>query len=417
MRRRREQVWFREDRVMKRIVVAAALAACIVPSAAQAEGYFEGKTITYIIATDPGGGYDTYGRLIGKYLEKHLKAGNVVFKNLPGAGHIVGANTLAASEPDGLTIGTFNTGLIYAQVLKREGVEFDLSEMSWIGKAAADPRVLILGTDSGLKTYEDLENADGPVKFAASGVGSASYTDTNLIASALDLNIEIIPGYNGNEGEMAMLRNEVAGQVGSLSSLKPFVDAGNGTIALGIGGDVQPQAIDLATSDKGKSIANLVQALSELARLTAAPAGVPDEVLQELRDAYWASVTDPDLLADAEKLDIPIEPANGPDVEALVKAALDQSPETVEIIAAAVDVKIPTITVTTELMAVNDEGREIEFKSGDATVKAAPSGSRTKIMIDGAEAKRDTLAAGMMCEIEYDPANKDNEPKTMDCKS
>jgi tripartite-type tricarboxylate transporter receptor subunit TctC len=402
---------------MKRMFAAAAIAVCIAPWAVQAEGYFEGKTITYIIATDPGGGYDTYGRLIGNYLEKHLKAGNVVFKNLPGAGHIVGANTLAASAPDGLTIGTFNTGLIYAQILKREGVEFDLTTMGWIGKAAADPRVMILGAESGYKSYEDLKKATDPVMFAASGVGSASYTDTNLIASALDLDIEIIPGYNGNEGEMAMLRNEVVGQVGSLSSLKPFVDAGNGTIVLGIGGDVQPQAIDLASSDKGKSIANLVQALSELGRLTAAPPGVPDDVLQELRDAYWASVTDPDLLAEAAKLDIPIEPANGADVETLVKAALDQSPETVEIIAAAVDVKIPTITVTTELMAVNDDGREIEFKSGDETVKAGPSGSRTKIMIDGAEAKRGKLAVGMTCEIEYDPANEDNEPKMMDCKS
>ena len=402
---------------MKRTLFAAAVVACVAPSAVQAEGYFEGKTITYIIATDPGGGYDTYGRLIGKYLEKHLKAGNVIFKNLPGAGHIVGANTLAASAPDGLTIGTFNTGLIYAQVLQRDGVKFDLSKMSWIGKAAADPRVMILGSESGYKSYEDLKAAKEPVKFAASGVGSASYTDTNLIASALDLNIEIIPGYNGNEGEMAMMRNEVIGQVGSLSSLKPFVDAGNGTIVLGIGGGVEPQAVELAESDKGRSIAALVQALSELGRLTAAPPGVPDEALAELRDAYWASVNDPELLAEAEKLGIPIEAAKGADVDALVKAALDQSPDTVAIIAAAVDVKAPTVTVSTELTAVNDGGREIEFKSGDETVKAGPSGSRTKIMIDGAEVKRDKLAVGMTCEIEYDPANDDNEPKMMDCRS
>jgi tripartite-type tricarboxylate transporter receptor subunit TctC len=402
---------------MKRIIVAAAVAACVLPGMAQAAGYFEGKTITYIIATEPGGGYDTYGRLIGQFLQKHLKAENVVFKNLPGAGHIIGANTLAASEPDGLTIGTFNTGLIYAQILQREGVEFDLAKLSWIGKAAADPRVMILGAESGFKTFEDLKNASDPVKFAAAGVGSASYTDTSLIASALDLKIEIVPGYNGNEGEMAMLRNEVVGQVGSLSSLKPFVDAGSGVIALGIGGDVQPQAIDLATSDKGKSIANLIQALSVLGRLTAAPAGVPAEVLQELRDAYSAAVADPELLAEAQKLDIPIEPANGEDVAKLIVASLDQSPETVKIIAAAVEAEIPTIKVTTELLAVNDGGREIEFKSGEEVVKAAPSGSRTAITVDGAEAKRDALVAGMMCDIEYDPANEDNEPKTLDCKN
>ena len=402
---------------MKRIFIAAAVAACVLPGVAQAAGYFEGKTITYIIATEPGGGYDTYGRLIGRFLQKHLKAENVVFKNLPGAGHIIGANTLAASEPDGLTIGTFNTGLIYAQILQREGVDFDLAKMGWIGKAAADPRVMILGTESGYKTFEDLKNASDPVKFAAAGVGSASYTDTSLIASALDLKIAIVPGYNGNEGEMAMMRNEVVGQVGSLSSLKPFVDAGNGTIALGIGGDVQPQAIDLAASEKGKSIANLIQALSVLGRLTAAPVGVPDDVLKELRDAFWASVTDPELLAEAQKLDVPIEPANGEDVAKLVTAALQQSPDTVKIIAAAVEAEIPTIKVTTELLAVNDGGREVEFKSGEEDVKAGPSGSRTAITVNGAEAKRDALVAGMTCEIEYDPAAEANEPKTMDCKS
>ncbi len=402
---------------MKRMLFAAAVVACVAPSAVHAEGYFEGKTITYIIATDPGGGYDTYGRLIGKYLEKHLKAGNVIFKNLPGAGHIVGANTLAASAPDGLTIGTFNTGLIYAQVLQRDGVEFDLAKMSWIGKAAADPRVMILGAESGYKTFEDLKAAKDPVRFAASGVGSASYTDTNLIASALGLNIEIIPGYNGNEGEMAMMRNEVIGQVGSLSSLKPFVDAGNGTIVLGIGGGVEPQAVELAESDRGRSIAALVQALSELGRLTAAPPGVPDDVLAELRDAYWASVNDPELLAEAEKLGIPIEAANGADVDALVKAALDQSPDTVAIIAAAVDVKAPTVIVTAPILSLEDENRWIEFKSGDDTVKAKISGSRTAITIDGAEEKRKKLTVGMTCEIEYDPQHEENEPKMMDCKS
>jgi tripartite-type tricarboxylate transporter receptor subunit TctC len=402
---------------MRKLLIAAAAAAALFAPPAEAAGNFEGKTLTYIIATDPGGGYDTYARLIGKYLEKHLKADNVIFKNLPGAGHIVGANTLAASDPDGLTIATFNTGLIYAQILQREGVQFDLTKLSWIGKAASDARVMILGSDSGLASIDDLKAVSSPAKFAASGVGSASYTDTNLIAAALDLDIEIVPGFNGNEGEMAMMRGEVVGQVGSLSSLQPFVDAGNGKVVLGIGGDVEPQAVDLASGDEGRSIASLVLALSELGRLTAAPEGVPDDVLQELRDAYTAALADPDLLAEAEQLGIPIEPADGAEVAELVAAALNQSPDTVKIIAAAVEVEIPSIKVTTELLAVNDEGREVEFKSGDETVKAGPSGSRTAITIDGADAKRDALKVGMTCDIEYDPANADNEPKSMDCTS
>ncbi len=396
--------------------VAALLAAALCAPPLAAAGFFEGKKLTYIIATNPGGGYDTYGRLIGRYLEKHLEVRNVIFKNIPGAGHIVGANTLAASKPDGLTIGTFNTGLIYAQILRREGVRFDLAAMSWIGKAAADPRVLILSTESRYRTFDDLAAATTPVKFAASGVGSASYTDTNLIAAALGLNIEIIPGFNGNEGEMAMMRNEVVGQVGSASSLAPFVAAGNGVVALAIGGNHRPQAIDVARTDKGKSIVNLVAALSLLGRLTAAPPGVPAERLAQLRTAYMAAVTDPELLAEAIQLGIPIEPADGEEVASLIRAALNQSPETQQIIAAAVDVKIPTVTVTSALLGLADKNRWVEFKAGDDVVKAKISGSRTRITIDGKDAKRKKLEVGMNCAIEYDPQHEDNEPKSMACR-
>jgi tripartite-type tricarboxylate transporter receptor subunit TctC len=399
----------------------AALAgiALLAPGAAQAQGFYDGKTITYIVATEPGGGYDTYARLIGKYLENHLGA-KVLIKNVPGAGHIVGTNTLAAAEPDGLTIGTFNTGLIYAQILQREGIQFDLREMAWIGKAASDPRALVLSTESDLKSFEDLAAAAEPVKFATAGVGSASYTETQLIASAFDLDIEVVPGFNGNEGEMAMMRGEIAGQVGSLSSLKPFVDNGDGIFALAVGageGEGIPDAAGLAETDKGRSIVDLVQAMSILGRLTAAPPGTPDERLAELRAAYDAALADPELLAEAEKLDVPIDPAGGEEVAELVDAALNQTPETVEIIAAAVDVEIPTVTVKTQLLAVSPDGKQIEFKSGDADVKASVSGSRTSITIDGAEAEREQLKAGMTCEISYDPQHEENEPQSLVCGS
>jgi tripartite-type tricarboxylate transporter receptor subunit TctC len=392
--------------------------ALLTPGAAQAQDFYDGKTITYIVATSPGGGYDTYARLIGKYLEKHLNA-KVLIKNVPGAGHIVGANTLWAAEPDGLTIGTFNTGLIYAQVLGREGIQFDLREMAWIGKAASDPRALVLSTESEFKSFEDLSAAATPVKFATAGVGSASYTETQLIASAFDLDIEVVPGFNGNEGEMAMMRGEIAGQVGSLSSLKPFVDNGDGVFALAVGseGEGIPEAASLAETDKGKSIVGLVQAMSILGRLTAAPPGTPDERLAELRAAYAGALADPELLAEAEKLGIPIDPAGGEEVAELIDAALNQSPGTVEIIAAAVDVEIPMITLKTPLVAVSPDGKEIEFKSGDTDVKAAVSGSRTTITIDGAEAERDQLKAGMTCEISYDPQHEENEPQSLVCGS
>ena len=401
---------------MRLIAIAAAFAA-LLPLPAAAAGYFQGKSVTYIIATNPGGNYDAYGRLVGRHLEKKLGAERVAIKNVPGAGHIVGTNALNAAKPDGLTIGTFNTGLIYAQILNQDGVQFDLSKFGWIGKAAADARAIVLGDNSGLTSFDDLAAVKEPVLFAASGIGSASYNETKMLTDALDLKIEMIPGYQGNEGEMAMLRGEVVGQLGTYGSLKPFVDAGNGFFALAIGGEFKPQAIDYAKTDKARAIVNLIDANSNLGRLTAAPPGVPAEVLEELRDAYMAVMTDPEFLAEAEKLGLPIEPARGDVVEDLIVAALQQSPETVKIIAAALNTEVPTIKVTSKILSLEDSNKVIGFNSGDAVVQAKISGSRTAVSIDGSSAEREALAVGMTCDIEYDPNKEGNEPSVIACKN
>src|SRR5487761_1058948 len=124
------------------LTIVLGLSVLAVPVRAADTNMFRGKTITYIVATGPGGTYDTYGRLLAHFLQKYLPGSHILVKNIPGAGHIVGANTLYAARPDGLTIGTFNTGLIYDQLLKRPGVLFDLTKFSWIGKAANDTRAL-----------------------------------------------------------------------------------------------------------------------------------------------------------------------------------------------------------------------------------------------------------------------------------
>src|SRR4029077_12338523 len=111
-------------RLLGSAVGAVFLCAPLTANAAADMAQFKGKTITYIVATSPGGGYDTYGRLISRYLQKYLPGSRVVVRNVPGAGHIVGANTIYAAKPDGLTIGMFNTGLIYDQLIKRQGVLF-----------------------------------------------------------------------------------------------------------------------------------------------------------------------------------------------------------------------------------------------------------------------------------------------------
>jgi len=316
------------------LLMLVSITACDSTSIDDADDYFAGRNVTYLVATGAGGGYDAYARLISRYMAKYLGAGNIIISNVPGAGHIVGANTLWKARPDGLTMGTFNAGLIYNQIVGRQTMQFKMEEFAWIGKAAGEPRSLIVSASCQIKTMEDLIASMETVKFSSAGVGSASFTDTKLLAEAFDLNIQVIPGFDGTEGEMAMMRGEVCAQFGTTSSLKPFVDSGYGSFIMTIGGEIEgvPNGMSFATTERAREIVELMETLAQLGRITAAPPNTPFDRLQVLQDAYRQALEDPELLAEAEKLGFPIEFTHGDEVKRMIIDALDQKPEIAEVI-------------------------------------------------------------------------------------
>ena len=307
---------------------------------AAAAAFFRGKTITYIVATSPGGGYDTYGRLVVRYMSKYLPGTKIIVRNLPGAGHVIGADTIYAAKPDGLTIGTFNTGLIYMQLLRAPGVRFDLTRMSWIGKAASDPRVLVMSAKSGITNVRQLLDPSRPptILFAA-GMGSAGYLDTRLAAFAIHLNVRLIPGYGGSEGTMSMLRGETEGTIGSQSSYAQFVSQGEGSYLLQFGGPPGgpiPHAMPFARTPDARKLLALIAAESEVSRLTAGPPGIPADRLALLRRVYLEALADPGLRAQALKMDAPVDPSGGRHVQEVIDQALQLAPSTLRLLRQAV---------------------------------------------------------------------------------
>ncbi|MBX9757817.1 MAG: hypothetical protein K2Y29_03500 [Beijerinckiaceae bacterium] len=312
-------------------LAAGALAA---PAFAQdGAAFYKGKTVTYIVATSPGGGYDTYGRLVAEYMQRYLPGSTFVVRNMPGAGHLIGTNAIYASKPDGLTLGSFNTGLIYNQLIGQEGVKFDLSKMSWIGKAATDARVVVVATQSPIKTWAELV-ASQPVNFATAGLGSASYVETVMLTNVLKLPVRIQTGYNGTDDQLAMRRGEIVGSIASRSSYDQFVKNGFGRYIAQIGGQEKdvPQLSTLVTDAKAKELIALIESTGEIARLTAGPPGIPAAQLETLRGAYRQAMDDKELQARAEKLERPVEPLIGDDIAKMINAALKQSPETIELL-------------------------------------------------------------------------------------
>jgi tripartite-type tricarboxylate transporter receptor subunit TctC len=378
--------------------------------------------MTYIVATEAGGGYDTYGRLVAKYLGRHLGLSKIIVKNIPGDGHIAGANALYAARPDGLTIGTFNTGLVYAQLLGLEQVKFDLGKMSWIGKASDEPRLLVVSTKTGYRSIDDIRNAGRPLVVASAGFGSSSYNDMRLLAKVFHLDVRFIFGLATRDAQLAMKRGEVDAQFGSASSHRPFLVQKYGRALLRVGSgpgvaDSIPDAAALASTDESKAAIALVRSQATLLRMTAGPPGIPGDRLLALREAYTAALRDPALLAEARKLDIPIVPMDGSSLAVRVREALAQPPAIVAMIAeAAVGTTTPIVKSTATLVAVAEGERAIRFLVNEAEVTAKLDPTQVSIKVDGKTTPLSGLVPGMICEMSYD-ADADHALRELACRS
>lgn len=318
-------------------LIAACLALQALGPAVADEGpaFYKGRSVTYIISAGAGGGYDMYGRLVAEFMQRNLPGSTFVVRNMAGAGHLIGANALYASKPDGLTIGSFSTGLIYNQISQNSAVRFDLARMSWIGKAASEPRVVLIAAHAPVNTFPELMARKEPLKFAASGLGSASYLEMLMLMNAINMPLRILTGYSGNADQLAMRRGEIDGTIGSRSSVQQFVNNGYGRLVAQIGGAEKdtPQLETFVADPRALALISLIRSQGDIARLTAGPPDIPRDRKDALIDAYRKAMNDPDLQGRAEKFGFPVDPAYGDDVLRIVKAALDQPEETRRLLA------------------------------------------------------------------------------------
>jgi hypothetical protein len=142
-----------------------------------------------------------------------------------------------------------------------------------------------------------------------------------------------------------------------------------------------------------------MQSQGDIARLTAGPPGIPADRLAALREAYSKAMQDKELRAKIKKVGRPLDPAVGDEVLALVKQALDQKPEVIAVLKAALEKKDTTPPVKGTIVEWNGRSK-IKLKLADGSERAAGvSGSRTKVMIGGKPAVREKLAVGLKCEV------------------
>lgn len=308
---------------------------------AQDKTFYNKKTIEIIVCTKVGGGYDTDARLVSPYLQEQLPGSTVIVRNVPGGGHIVGANRVWNAPPNGLTIGVANIpGLIASQIRGEKGIQFDLRKFTWLGRLYSRHRFLIARSKAGFDTIEALMKGDKEFKIGCSGVGDGPYNTGLLTAEALGLKkVRMIPNYGGSEEMMGIMRKEIEGVIGGLESWNELIDQGEAIPLLAFdakryaGVPKIPTLTELAKTPGGKAIAAYVAGESELSRAIFAPPNLPKDIAQTLQQALFKALQDEKFKQIVVKMKREsFDPLPGDEVSMRVAAALDLPQDVAELI-------------------------------------------------------------------------------------
>jgi tripartite-type tricarboxylate transporter receptor subunit TctC len=309
-------------------------------TAASVEEFYKGKTIHFIVGASAGGGYDTYTRLIARYFAKYVP-GNpaVVVQNMPGAAMLIAANYIYNSAArDGTVIGHWSGPLILQHMMGNPAVQFDGRKFGWLGMPTSDSLVCIMTDRSGIKTAEDWRKAKTRVKLGAIGPGTSGTDDTKLLAAATGFSMQLIEGYKGTaDVRVAAETGEVDGTC-SFGWQSAKVTWANALLARQVHVVLQttlephpelkgvPLAVESAKTEEGKKLLRIAGDLYGKQRLYSLPPNVPEQRVRTLQKAFISAMKDPQLLAEAEKAKLEIDPVDGPGVEKMVNGLYEMEP-------------------------------------------------------------------------------------------
>jgi tripartite-type tricarboxylate transporter receptor subunit TctC len=318
------------------VAVLCALSALALPAlrapAQTADAFYKGKQIRFIVGTASGQDYDTWARLLGRYLTRFLPGSpTFVVENMPGAGHILATNFLFNLAPrDGTAIGMVSRNMTEAAIMKLPNVRFDPGKFSWIGSPELNHRVLFVNVASGFDQVSDLYARELIVGTpgGAQGVSAAPI----LLKNLLHMRIKIIQGYHSpGDVILAMARREVDGVVQTLGApegaRRQWIESGQMRVMFNmerepVAGLDAPTIFAFAKTEEERQVLAFFASSMELGRPLMAPPGTPPERVAQLRAAFDATMKDPAYLQEAAAMGFEVAPQNGERIAARVAAAM-----------------------------------------------------------------------------------------------
>jgi tripartite-type tricarboxylate transporter receptor subunit TctC len=295
--------------------------------------FYRAKTVNIVIASAPGGGFDAYGRLVARFIGRHIPGSpNVIAQNMPGAGGSSTAYYVANVAPkDGSVIGAIHPAAITDPLIGHAAkIDYDPAKLAYIGNANSDTYVCAVRADAPVKSFADLLKTQA--LFGASTDAASTREFPTFLNHVLGAKIKLVSGYAGNrEVMLAIDRGEISGVCGagwsSLLTMRPrwFQD---GTVKpilqettkgypaldkLGV-----PKASDFAQTDDQRRMMELFYSQEIFGRPFMMSPQAPPERIEAMRRAFIETMRDPDLVAQAKTMGLDVDALSGAELQKIV---------------------------------------------------------------------------------------------------
>lgn len=312
-------------------LLSALCAGPFIPQAGAADSDFlKGATVRLVVGFSPGGGYDAYARMLAPRFEQATGA-TVIVENRPGGGGAVALNQLVRARPDGLTIMLANgEGALMAQLMRQPAVAYDLRSFAKLARVTDEPHLLLLG--SHLPADLRAVVASGkPLKFSAMSRLDNLGDYATILCAALRHDCRIVTGYAGSkEAGLAVMNGEVDALAVSDMSASVYAESGRAHVVVAISHqrsalrpDV-PTIFELFTFTPGeRRWLDFRLGIKAVGRVLLAPPGLAPERRQRLEEAWRKVLTDPALIAEAQRARRPLHYEEPAQLEHTVRDLLD----------------------------------------------------------------------------------------------
>lgn len=309
-------------------------------SGAPAGEFYRGRTVSIIVGSGAGGGFDTTARLVARHIGKHIPGNpTVIVVNMPGGGGLVAANHVFSAAPkDGTVIGLFHEAQMMNQLTGGEGVGFDLREFNWLGSSYDDPNVCIVRTDAPVTTFEEMIGPGRSIAVGGTGPGSNTYDAPRVLAAATGASIKAVAGYpTTNDVRIGVERGEIQGMCLGWESVKSasshWLQEGYATVFVQNGTaphkdlPAVPLAMEYAKDDQSRMLLRLVDAPGAMAKPFTMPPGVDGARVELMRRALTATYADPAFLDEARAMKLDFQPKDAAQIQQILNDVLSTPPE------------------------------------------------------------------------------------------